>query len=298
MENVLCPLEKSLSKIAQYHLHKANPQKLQFEVYDLNDYRNKNPEKAAIPHSHSYYQIIWFFDERGTHTVDFKTYDIKKNTILFISKDQIHSFDQNLDIHGWLIHFNEGFFMHTDVDIFLKYNIFKSQENPCYAIQSNTISTGKTYMGLILDELKHRKRFGFEENIRFLLKGLLINLERVHQKTSEEKLQLTNPYELQLYKFKELIENNYKNGLSVKDYANMLHISTKTLSTITKTVVDKSPAQLIAERTILEVKRLLKFTTLQIGEIAFKVGFDDPSYFIKYCKKHLSVTPKEYRNSF
>ena len=119
-------MDKTTSKIPQYHLHKAYPEKLQFQIYDLQSYRNKNSEKASRAHSHSYYQIIWFFNEGGTHTIDFKTYPIKKNSILFVSKDCIHAFDDNLTVEGWLIHFNESFFIHNDVDIFLKYNIFNS----------------------------------------------------------------------------------------------------------------------------------------------------------------------------
>lgn len=118
-------------KIEQYHLHKAHPEKLQFEIYDLNTYRERSGAKAAVPHSHSYYQIIWFFEAGGKHTVDFKCFNIEKNTVLFITKDQVHAFDDNLEIKGWLIHFNESFFMHSDVDIFLKYNLFNSPQNPC-----------------------------------------------------------------------------------------------------------------------------------------------------------------------
>lgn len=285
------------AKIAQYHLHKANPKKLQFEVYDLKEYRAKNIEKAATPHSHSYYQVIWFFKKGGTHTVDFKAYDINENTILFISKDQIHYFDDNLDVPGWLIHFNESFFMHTDVDIFLKYNIFKAQKSPCYSMDFEAIETAKNYMTLILNELDKRSRFGFEDIVRFLLKCLLVNLERAHLKDLDEKLEFTSPYELQFFRFKELIEENYNNGLSVSDYANLLHISSKTLTTITKTITNKSPSQIISERIILQAKRLLRFTTLQIGEVAFRVGFDDPSYFIKYFKRYVSVAPTKYRGT-
>lgn len=288
-------MKDNSTKIAQYHLHKASPKKLQFEVYDLKDYRVKNVEKAANPHSHSYYQIIWFFNKGGTHTVDFKTYDINENTILFISKDQIHYFDDNLDVPGWLIHFNESFFMHTDVDIFLKYNIFKAQQSPCYAMDFEAIETAKNHMALILNELDKRSRFGFEDIVRFLLKCLLINLERAHLKDLNEKLEFTSPYELQFFKFKELIEENYKNGFSVSDYANLLHISSKTLTTITKNIANKPPSQIISERIILEAKRLLKFTSLQIGEVAYRVGFDDPSYFIKYFKRHVLESPSRYR---
>lgn len=288
-------MKDNSTKIAQYHLHKTNPKKLQFEVYDLKEYLAKNIKKAAAPHSHSYYQIIWFFNKGGTHTVDFKTYDINENTILFISKDQIHFFDDNLDIPGWLIHFNESFFMHTDVDIFLKYNIFKAQKSACYAMDFEAIHTAKNYVTLILNELGNRNGFGFEDIVRFLLKSLLINLERAHLKDLDEKLEFTSPYELQFFRFKELVEENYKNGLSVVDFANLLHISSKTLTTITNAIANKPPSQIISERIILEAKRLLKFTSLQIGEVAFRVGFDDPSYFIKYFKRHVSISPNKYR---
>ena len=290
-------MKNNSTNIAQYHLHKLSPQKLQFEIYNLKKYRKKSGDNAARPHSHSYYQIIWFFNAKGTHTVDFKIYDIKENTILFITKDQIHAFDDNYDCEGWLIHFNESFFMHTDVDIFLKYNIFKTQENPCYALETETLSKGKNYIDLIIAELKNRKDFGFEDSVRFLLKCFLINLERVHQKRDTKNINPNDAYTLQLYQFKELIELNYKKGLPINEYGDLMNISSKTLNTITKKVIQKSPSELIAERIILEAKRLLKFTSLRIGEIAFRLGFEDPSYFIKYFKRYVKLAPLEFRKS-
>jgi len=285
----------SAAKIEQYHLHKLHPQMLQFELYSLKEYRKKSGKKAATPHSHSYYQIIWFFNDGGTHTVDFKTYAIKKNSILFITKNQIHSFDNNLEIEGWLIHFNESFFMHSDVDIFLKYNLFNVQHTPYYPINNEIANIVTNYIHLIKKELDQKGNFGYEDVIRFLLKAMLINLERIHHKNTSKKILLNSAYELQFFKYKELIEMHYKEGLPIHSYANLLHVSPKTLTTITKSIVNKSPSKLITERIILEAKRLLKFTTLQIGEIAFKIGFNDASYFIKYFKKHVGMSPKNYR---
>ncbi len=284
------------TKIEKYHLHKGHPEKLQFEVYDLKEYRKKSGQMAAVPHSHSYYQIIWFFEEGGEHVVDFKTYSIKKNTVLFISKDHIHAFDNNLEVQGWLIHFNESFFMHSDVDIFLKYNVFNSQENPCYIIDDDTAITASSYIDLIKKELSQKGMFGYEDSIRFSLKSLLINLERIHRKEGDMHLGFTNHYELQFAKYKELVEENYQKGLSVSDYAELLNISSKTLTTITKNVINKSASIVISERIILEAKRLLRFTTWQIGEIAFKLGFEDTSYFVKFFKRHVGVSPGNYRN--
>ncbi len=283
------------NKIAQYHLHKAHPEKLQFELYDLNAYRNRSGALAASPHSHSYYQIIWFFEEGGIHTVDFKIFDIKAHTILFIAKDQVHAFDENLEVNGWLIHFNESFFMHSDVDIFLKYNIFNSNQNPCYSIDAATAEIGTSYILLMQEELNKKGYFGYEEVIRFLLKSLLITMERIHQKDAHKTMEMSNAYELQFYKFKELVEEHYGNHCTVSAYAEALNVSSKTLTTITKTIVGKTPAAIISERLILEAQRLLRYTTLQIGEIAFRLGFEDASYFIKFFKRYMNDSPNKFR---
>ena len=283
-------------RIPQYHLHKAHPELLQFELYDLKAYRKKSGLPATVPHSHSYYQIIWFFEDGGTHTVDFKTYEIVSDTILFIAKDQIHAFDGNEAVNGWLIHFNEQFFMHSDVDIFLKYTIFNSTKNPCYVIDGATAKIGASLISLISEELKVRRRFGYEEMIRFLLKSFLINLERVHRETQGAPLEITHAYELQFYKFKELVEEHYRKHCTINAYAKALSISAKTLTTISKKVVGKPPLAIVSERLLLEAQRLLRYTTLQIGEIAFRLGFEDVSYFTRFFKRHTGKPPNAYRN--
>ncbi|TMM56877.1 helix-turn-helix domain-containing protein [Maribacter algarum] len=288
-------MRHSKENMEQYHLHKANPEKLQFEVYDLNTYRKSSGDKASVPHSHSYYQIIWFFEGAGTHTVDFEQFEIKERTVLFINKDQVHAFDENLEINGLLIHFNEGFFMHSDIDIFLKYNLFNSYKSPCYFIDKNISILGFSYVDLIRTELVKRDQFGTEDVIRYLLKSFLINLERVNRKDTEKNIEFTSQYEFQFYKFKDLLEENYRRNISVKGFADALNISSKTLSTITKRFVNKSPKQLITERIVLEAKRLIRYSSLQISEIAFQLGFDDASYFVKYFRRQVGISPTEYR---
>ncbi|MDO5971412.1 helix-turn-helix domain-containing protein [Flavivirga aquimarina] len=289
-------MDKNNSKIEQYHLHKAYPEKLQFQIYNLNSYRKKSGEKAAKAHSHSYYQIIWFFNEGGKHIVDFKTYDIKKNNIFFISKGSIHAFDNNLDVEGWLIHFNESFFMHNDVDMFLKYNIFSSLESPCHVIEQETIEIASSYIKLMENEMERKQLFGYEDIIRFSLKSFLIILERMHQ-GDKKRIKFNNHHELLFAKYKELVDENYVKNLTVSNYAAILNISSKTLTNITKEIVGKPASEIISERIILETQRLLKFTSLQISEIAYRVGFDDASYFVKYFKRHLGVSPSSYRTN-
>jgi len=282
-------------QIETYHLHKAHPEKLQFELYDLGAYRKKSGEKAAIAHAHSYYQIIWFFEEGGYHTIDFKTYDIKKNTVLFIPKGQIHAFDKQLNLKGWLIHFNESFFMQHDADIFLKYHLFSLQHQPCYGINQDTEVAATSYIQLMQKELTHKHLLGHEDVLRYLLKSILILFERVHRKENQSQLALKNHHELLYAKFRALLDENFHKSLSVTSYASLLHISSKTLTHITKTYSGQTASQLIGQRVILEAQRLLKFTSLQVSEIAFRVGVEDPSNFVKYFKRHIGKSPSEFR---
>ncbi|MNY79168.1 HTH-type transcriptional activator Btr [compost metagenome] len=55
---------------------------------------------------------------------------------------------------------------------------------------------------------------------------------------------------------------------------------------------------MIHERIILEAKRLLLHSELNVNQIADKIGFEDPSYFVKYFKKYTSQSPVSFRNSF
>ena len=89
---------KSSSNINEYHLHREAPTKRQFEIFDLSEYLNANLKHSSIPHSHSFYQLIWFQNDKGKHFVDFKSFEIRKDRLFFIAKNQIHFFEKTKDV--------------------------------------------------------------------------------------------------------------------------------------------------------------------------------------------------------
>ena len=95
--------------------------------------------------------------------------------------------------------------------------------------------------------------------------------------------------------FKDLLETNFKNQKQVNFYAKELIITEKRLNQATSKVFGKTPKEIIDDRIILEAKRVLAHTTESIKEIGYVLGFDEPTNFIKYFKKHSLVTPVEFR---
>ncbi|NIG56692.1 AraC family transcriptional regulator [Chitinophaga sp. Cy-1792] len=294
---------KEQLNIAEYHLHQDQPQQLQFSVHDLHIYLDEHQANTTRPHIHSFYQIIWFKSGKGKHYVDFKAYEVFDNAIFFIAKNQVHYFDHGKHYEGVLIHFNEEFLTGSgnELNLFLKFSLFNNPyQLPSCCVGASVNKTLDEYLRQIKAELPHVDQFGQKELLKTYLKAFLIQVQRrkyEYEQTNGNTPFMVDEKRLQLLQLSNLIEENYSKNLSVADYAKRMHISTRTLSDLTHMVVNKTPSQLIQERIILEAKRLLLHSHLNINQIGYHLGFEDPSYFVKYFKKHTQTAPSVFRKS-
>ena len=98
-------------------------------------------------------------------------------------------------------------------------------------------------------------------------------------------------------KFLELVILDYRKNRTVAYYADLLSVSPKYLAVITKEMSGKDPSGIINETVVLIAKNHLKNSELSVQQIAYKLGFPNPSFFGKYFKKYIGVSPKRYRDS-
>ncbi len=295
---------KGSNAIKEYHLNARQPAKPQFAMYDLQDYLLKHSEHASKAHIHSYYQIIWFKNGSGKHFVDFKEYEVNENSIFFIARDQVHYFDEKTEYEGILFHFNESFIIQKDseVEFFLKCSLFNNPHQiPFCSISDDMVTTLNLYLKLMQQELATgNDHFGSEELLRLYLKSFLIQIQR--RKNDIEKSNAKFPFhtdekKMQLTRFINFIDENYKKGLSVSQYAGLMNCSSRTLSDLTQNYLSKTPSQMIQERIVVEAQRMLLHSELNISQIADHLGFEDPSYFVKYFKRYLHLSPSDFKKS-
>jgi AraC family transcriptional regulator, transcriptional activator of pobA len=95
--------------------------------------------------------------------------------------------------------------------------------------------------------------------------------------------------------FCSLINTQYLENKEVAFYAEKLNITPKYLSEVIKEETGKSPKTLIEQLLMQEAKSLLKQTEMNVKEISYWLGFEDPSYFTKAFKLVEGITPFEYR---
>ena len=83
----------------------------------------------------------------------------------------------------------------------------------------------------------------------------------------------------------------------VSYYAARLNVSPRYLSATVRRMTGHSVSSFIVRHTIPIIKEYLSDDRLSLTQIAYRMNFASLSYFSRYCKKHLGMSPAEYRKS-
>lgn len=133
-----------------------------------------------------------------------------------------------------------------------------------------------------------------EEMLRILLKRFIITCTRIAREHFSITDEQERVFEL-VRQFYVLVDMHYKTKKKVKEYADLLNRSPKTLSNLFMQYGLPSPLRVIHERIEAEAKRLLLYSTKSAKEIADILGFEDLSTFSRFFKKMAGENISAYR---
>lgn len=264
----------------------------QVEVFDATRHFD-----VAYPHRHDFFEVLFLTKGTGRHIIDFQEYDIKANSIFFLSPGQIHTVDVSKDIEGFIFLFTSEFYLlnKQNKNKLLELPFFYSLSNetpPIYLEQSEDIRLLTDLFARGSQEINMEDE-DTPEIISALLDLILLSCNRLY---NAPMLSHDTPVaKLLVKRFKQLLEENYQNNLSVAEYASLLAVTASHLTDTIKRVAGKTSSDLINDKVILESKRLLIYTAMSATEIADYLGFKDQSYFTRYFRKLTGHTPVDYR---
>jgi len=96
----------------------------------------------------------------------------------------------------------------------------------------------------------------------------------------------------------DYIINHPREKIYIEKMASLCNISVSYFSRLFKKELYMTFSRYVNIIKVNEAKELLELTKLQIGEIAFNVGYEDSGYFIKVFKEHEGETPAAYRKNY
>ena len=258
-------------EVKNYTITTDGPSGLEFELHLMPQFFN-SAVCLEQSHTHTYYQIIWFRRGYGIHQVDFVDYPVDDNTLFFIAPGQVHSFHGSRDCEGVIIRFNASFMAdeQSSESIFLKYDTFNAYDSlPCYKISDAESDHLYILVQAMRIELSLKSAFAHKDYMQYLVRLFLIRVQRAGTRRAVQKLSVSCMAHRSFVRFRQLLEKHFREIHTVKEYAEMLHVSTRTLSHYVAQSAHLTPLQVINDRVVLEAKRQLQHSTLSIKEIGY-----------------------------
>ena len=274
------------------------PKGMSIHIYNMPEYFEHDEMDNAVPHVHTFYEVLWFREAGGTHTLDFHQYEVKKNTLLFISPGQVHFFDNPMGCKGVILRFCTDIISggNRTEDMFIKYGMFNTYDGePCFTVDEPTANILDIIVGRMLKEQETPEAFGHTDMMLAFAKIFIIHVNRYGLQSVDHKLNEQKPSHRLFIMFRKMVEERHTTMHTVKDYADKLNVSTKTLSNSVIECTGKTPLTFINDRLILEAKRLLHYSNMAGKEVGYYLGFEDPSYFVKFFKRMTGQLPSEYQ---
>ncbi|MGL5014801.1 MAG: AraC family transcriptional regulator [Bacteroidales bacterium] len=269
--------------------YKFKPQRpFEFELKELSEVTQLYNSISGVPHRTDFYEIILIESGESTQMVDFTPIKLKRGDILFIGKNQVAKFDSSETYNGKIILFTDQFFNRGDRE-----NQLMQLFNPFNG--ATTINLNEK-LSIIFELIEKEYNSPFDKHqseiLHTQLKSLLLESSRQRESETETIKSPDHSIALEFYR---LVEDNYHSIRKVNDYIKMISISPKQLSKAINSTIGKTPKQYIDDRVTLEAKRLLVYSDLNIKEISYKLGFEEPTNFSKFFKEQKGITPAEFR---
>lgn len=266
------------------------------EGFEIRDVKTMLGGKDMVQelHRHDFFFILALEKGKGKHVIDFTSYTVGNHSVFLLRPGQVHELTLRAGSTGYLIGFKKDFYSANDkAATQLLRNV--THMNLC-ELEPRRFKQLLTLLKNVFQEYADKKE-GYHEVIRANLQIFFIELARNRQhKATSAKVNLHA--QEQVDRLMELLESHVSESKEVSYYADRLNLSGYQLNAITKATLGKTCSELISEYIILESKRYLLTTSNQVSQIAYQLGYEDVSYFIRFFKRHTQYTPEVFRKNF
>jgi len=289
------------------HINARPPLNKDFDIREIDPEVLKSYDYVAKPFRHSFYCIVLFLQGDITLNTGFWKTRLKKQALYFKTPCQVVSWAKpERRLKEYFIVFTENFMSNYKAlaDIVFELPFFQLEKTIPFELEPDEVELLTNLYNQILKEYRSANADKFDLIASYTY-TLLLHIRRMYDKYVESDKELTahiHQHDHSLVEeFRVLIRRNILSGnmdnsnRTVKYFASQLATHPNHLNAVVKRKTQETAIAFIHEQLILEAKSLLNQTELSVKEIAFKLGFREPSHFNHFFRKHMHTTPVLYR---
>lgn len=239
---------------------------------------------TVIPeaHKHDFFMLLVIGQGSGVHTIDFNDYKVSPRTVFFLAPGQAHHWQLSKNTTGYQVMFSAEFMLQKGP----LWPFFTPASKPLLKLD-------QAQYDQLFQELQLMEKETTAAITQHRLQIVLLLLQRWYAAIHPEEVAAAGNHLIN--RFLLLLEKHYAQYHEVAYYAAKLHVTASYMNQVCKKETGKTAGTYIRERLLLEAKRMLTLTDMDIKEIAFTLGFNDTSYFSRFFRKYTSLTPMDFR---
>jgi AraC family transcriptional activator of pobA len=247
------------------------------------------------PHRHDYHELIWTRSGTGHHLIDGEVITVEPDTITLIGRGQVHVFARAAAIHGAVVRFGDELLFGDRAAGAKPGWLLGGRASRTIQVPPSDVARLESVIASLATETRRPADGSSLELQRHFLSVLLLWMERWYD-AARTRRRDADDADVQLYRrFVDVLERDFARHAATGHYADELRVPAAALSRALTSVRGRGTKELITDRRMLEAARLLRFTDLSVGEVAFRAGFADQLYFSRAFKRRTGAAPVAYR---
>ena len=268
-------------------IHVAELEENGIEIHPISN----NIEPYQMPHRDDHYMFI--IQQAGSMLmeVDFKEVSILGASLCFVAPGQVHRYLNYDDAQGWMLFADTSLLSVQSRDIFSAY--FNAGQMATVEKDDavfKLLPVLEEVVGNVLMPLRDKLISSLTDSLTALIASSILKGQHLTHVIGGQKYNT-------VIRFKKLLAEKYSVMKQVKDYAEILNLSPLYLNEITKEITGFPASYWISQEIILEAKRMLYYTLLDVKQIAYALGYEDHAYFSRFFKKHVGITALTFRTT-
>jgi AraC family transcriptional regulator, transcriptional activator of pobA len=256
-------------------------------------------------HSHDFLTLAFFERDGGWLRSGERTWELRAGDAFVSPPGEVHDPSGLAEAEGWAVLFPAEVLAPSSSDVFLSWRahpllfpFVRSVDRPGGGARRLVVPPEErpawsAHLSALDLELRER-RDGYREAALAYLTLLLVGVSRLAAEVVGDLRLNDEPLLAEVFSF---VEDRYRERVSLKDVARAVSLSPGHLTTIVRRKTGRTVVEWIAERRLAQARRLLVETDLSVEEVGRRVGYNDPTYFVRSFRRAHGKTPLGWRRA-
>jgi AraC family transcriptional activator of pobA len=265
-----------------------------FEIWHYGQFDMPKSAENIGAHRDDHYLFFILEEGHASLMVDFNEIRLIQHDLYYILPGQVHHRINAREADGWYVAI-DTLLVPADYR-----EVFENQlvvQQP-FSLSEKQFAQCRSLLNLIDEKDSEDDDSAFKLPVTYSLLHSFLGIADCGFNTkSNLTANVSRPAQIS-QEFKKLLAKNVFSMKSPSAYASKLNVSESYLNEVLKKTTGSSVSAWIQQEIVLEAKRLLYYSDMNVKEITHKLGYDDPAYFSRVFRNVTGTTPLAFREAY